>query len=316
MIEGNSSMNRSDLSDLNTFLAIADHLSFRAAAAQLGLTSSALSHSIRQLEERLGVRLLHRTTRSVSLTDSGLRLLERLRPGMDQISDALEELKEERRRPSGRLRIYSQHWAVGAVIAPMWERFLSSYPEVHLELAVGSAPVDIVAAGFDAGIAVRERVPTEMIAVRVTAPMKAAIVASPAYLNKHPAPRSPEDLSSHRCVQYRVARDGEIFRWRFERSGSRKLISVRGSLTVDGADTAIRAALDGLGLVYTLDALAEPYLQSGQLMRVLVNWSPSVDGVYLYYQGRRQPPAALRAFIEMIRAPKETSGRRFLKNPF
>jgi len=182
-------MNRGDLSDLNTFLAIADHLSFRAAAAQLGVTSSALSHSIRQLEERLGVRLLHRTTRSVSLTDSGLRLLERLRPGMDQISDALEELKEERHRPTGRLRIYTQHWTVGTVIAPIWERFLISYPEVHLELSVGSQPIDIVAAGFDAAIAVRDRVPAEMIPVRVTGPMEAAIVASPGYLAKHPAPR-------------------------------------------------------------------------------------------------------------------------------
>src|ERR1700746_428362 len=171
MTEGYSSMNRGDLTDLNTFLAIADHLSFRAAAAQLGVTSSALSHSVWQLEERLGVRLLHRTTRSVSLTDAGLRLLERLRPGMDQISDALEELKEERRRPSGRLRIYTQQWMVGTVIAPIWERFLTSYPEVHLELSVGSQPIDIVAAGFDAAIAVRDRVPAEMIAVAVTRPL-------------------------------------------------------------------------------------------------------------------------------------------------
>jgi DNA-binding transcriptional LysR family regulator len=310
-------MNRGDLSDLNTFLAIADHLSFRAAAAHLGVTSSALSHSIRQLEERLGVRLLHRTTRSVSLTDPGLRLLERLRPGMDQISDALEELKEERRRPSGRLRIYTQHWTVGTVIAPMWERFLTSYPDVHFELSVGSQPtIDIVAAGFDAGIAVRDRVPAEMIAVRVMRAMEAAVVASPGYLAKHPAPRTPDDLSSHQCVQYRTAQDGEIYRWRLERNGSRKVVSVRGRITVNSAETALRAALDGLGLAYTADALAEPFLRSGQLVRVLANWSPCIEGVYLYYQDRRQPPAALRAFIDMVRAPKETSGRRSLKNPF
>jgi DNA-binding transcriptional LysR family regulator len=203
-------MNRGDLTDLNTFLAIADHLSFRAAAAQLGVTSSALSHSIRQLEERLGVKLLHRTTRSVSLTDSGHRLLERLRPGMDQISAALEELKEERRRPSGRLRIYTQHWAAATVIAPMWQRFLSGYPEVHLELCVESGPMmDIVAGGFDAGLAVRERVPAEMIAVRVTGPMEAAVVASPSYFANRPQPRTPDDLASHQCVLYRIGRDGE-----------------------------------------------------------------------------------------------------------
>jgi len=214
------------------------------------------------------------------------------------------------------LRIYTQHWTVGTVIAPIWERFLTGYPEVHLELSVGSQPIDIVAAGFDAAIAVRDRVPAEMIAVRVTGPMEAAIVASPAYLAKHPPPRTPDDLSSHQCVQYRISHDGEIYRWRLERNGSRKLVSVRGSITVNAAETALRAALDGLGLAYTLDALAEPFLRSGQLVRVLANWSPCIEGAYLYYQGRRQPPAALRAFIDMVRAPKETSGRRSLKNPF
>jgi DNA-binding transcriptional LysR family regulator len=211
-------MNRGDLNDLNTFLAIADHLSFRAAAAQLGVTSSALSHSIRQLEERLGVRLLHRTTRSVLLTDSGLRLMERLRPGMDQISNALEELKEVRHRPSRRLRIYTQHWAAATVVAPVWQQFLSSYPDVHLELCVESGMIfDTVAGGFDAGLAVRDRVPDEMIAVRATGPMEAAVVASPSYFTKHPQPRTPDDLASHQCVLYRIGRVGEIFRWRAER---------------------------------------------------------------------------------------------------
>jgi DNA-binding transcriptional LysR family regulator len=310
-------MNRGDLGNLTTFLAIADHLSFRAAAAQLGVTSSALSHSVRQLEERLGARLLHRTTRSVSLTDSGVRLLERLRPGMDQISGALEELKEERRRPSGRLRIYTQYWTATTVVAPIWQRFLSSYPDVHLELCVeSSAEVDIVAGGFDAGLAVRENVPAEMIAVRVTSPMQAAVVASPGYLAKHPPPRTPDDLADHQCIQYRLGRDGEIFRWRFERKSSKKMVSVRGSVTVNNPETAIRAALDGLGIVYLIDPLVEPYLESGQLVRVLESWLPCMEGVYLYYHGRRQPPAALRAFIDMVRAPRESSPRRSLKNPF
>jgi DNA-binding transcriptional LysR family regulator len=310
-------MNRGDLGNLTTFLAIADHLSFRTAAAQLGVTSSALSHSVRQLEERLGARLLHRTTRSVSLTDSGVRLLERLRPGMDQISDALEELKEERRRPSGRLRIFAQYWTATTVVAPIWQRFLSSYPDVHLELCVeSSAEVDIVAGGFDAGLAVRENVPAEMIAVRVTSPMQAAVVASPGYLAKHPPPRTPDDLADHQCIQYRLGRDGEIFRWRFERKSSKKMVSVRGSVTVNNPETAIRAALDGLGIVYLIDPLVEPYLESGQLVRVLESWLPCMEGVYLYYHGRRQPPAALRAFIDMVRAPRESSPRRSLKNPF
>src|SRR5580693_10330017 len=158
-VERNSAMDRSHLADLTAFVAVADRLSFRAAAPQLGVTPSALSHSIRQLEERLGVRLLHRTTRSVSLTDAGRRLLDRLRPAIDQIAGALEDLNQERQRPMGRLRIYAVHVAGAALVAPIWQRFLSTYPEVHLELAVGEAPVDIVAKGFDAGIGPRDRMP-------------------------------------------------------------------------------------------------------------------------------------------------------------
>ena len=172
-------MDRGNLADLTVFVAVADHLSFRAAASRLGVTPSALSHSMRQLEERLGVRLLHRTTRSVSVTDAGRRLLDRLRPAIDQIADALEDVNQERQRPLGRLRIYAVHVAAAAVIAPVWGRFLSTYPDVHLELAVGEAPVDIVAKGFDAGIGPRDRAPADMIAVRVMGPMKVAVVGAP-----------------------------------------------------------------------------------------------------------------------------------------
>jgi DNA-binding transcriptional LysR family regulator len=164
-------MDRGNLAELTAFVAVADRLSFRAAASQLGITPSALSHSMRQLEERLGMRLLHRTTRSVSLTDAGRRLLDRLRPAIDQIAGALEDLNQERQRPMGRLRIYMVHIAGAAVVAPIWRRFLCTYPEVHLELAVGEAPIDIVANGFDAGIGPRDRAPADMIAVRVMGPM-------------------------------------------------------------------------------------------------------------------------------------------------
>jgi len=310
-------MHRSDFSNLNTFLVISDHLSFRVAAAHLGVTSSALSHSIRQLEERLGVRLLHRTTRSVSLTDSGLRLLERLRPGMEQISSALEELKEKQHRPSGRLRIYTHtDWAVRTVIAPVWERFLSSYPEVHLELCVESAPMDIVAAGFDAGVAVRNRVPAEAIAVRVSNAIQIAVVASGGYIAKRSAPRTPDDLTSHRCVAYRVSRDAEVLRWTFERNGRRRTISIPGSITLNNTGAALQAAVDGVGLAYLVEDLARPYLKTGQLVQVLKDWSPSIEGFHLYYQGRRQPSAALRAFIDILRAPKASYDRAPAKNPF
>jgi DNA-binding transcriptional LysR family regulator len=316
-VERNSGMDRGDLADLTAFVAVADHLSFRVAASQLGVTPSALSHSMRQLEERLGVRLLHRTTRSVSLTDAGRRLLDRLRPAIDQIAGALEDLNEERQRPMGRLRIYAVHVAGAAVVAPIWKRFLATYPEVHLELAVGEAPIDIVAKGFDAGIGPRDRMPADMIAVRVMEPMKIAVVGAPTYFAKRRPPRTPDELAGHSCVQYRVAAEGDVLVWPLERNRKSQRISVAGRVMVNDADLAVRAAVDGLGIAYTLEALAEPFLDSGQLVRVLEDWSPSFEGLYLYYPGHRQVPATLRALIDMIRAARGSApARRPLQNPF
>ena len=310
-------MNRADLADLSAFVAVADHLSFRAAASQLGVTPSALSHSMRQLEERLGVRLLNRTTRSVSVTDAGLRLLERLRPAVGQIAGALEDLNQERQRPLGRLRIYAIHLAAGAVIAPIWGRFLSTYPEVHLELALGEAPIDIVAKGFDAGIGPRDRVPADMIAVRVMGLMKIAVVGAPTYFARQRPPRTPDDLARHSCVQYRREADGGVLLWLFERNRKSRRISVDGRVMVNDADLAVRAAIDGLGIAYTLESLAQPFLRSGQLVRVLEDWSPSFEGLFLYYPGHRQVPAALRVLIDMMRAARGSArAARSLKNPF
>jgi DNA-binding transcriptional LysR family regulator len=310
-------MIRSDLADLSAFVAVADRLSFSAAASQLGVTPSALSHSMRQLEERLGVRLLHRTTRSVSLTDAGRRLLDRLRPAISEIAGALEDLNQERQRPMGRLRIYAVHVAGAAVVAPIWGRFLSTYPEVHLELAVGEAPVDIVAKGFDAGIGPRDRAAGDMIAVRVMGPMKIAVVGAPTYFAKRRPPRTPDDLASHSCVQYRMAAEGDLLVWPFERNRKSRRISVNGRVMVNDPDLAVRAAVDGLGIAYTIEARAEPFLRTGQLVRVLEDWSPSFEGLYLYYPGQRQVPAALRALIDMIRAARgAASARSSLKNPF
>src|SRR6202035_3359841 len=227
-VERNSAMDRGSLADLTAFVAVADRLSFRAAASQLGVTPSALSHSMRQLEERLGVRLLHRTTRSVSLTDAGRRLLDRLRPAIDQIAGALEDLNQERQRPMGRLRIYAIQLAAAAVVAPFWGRFLSTYPDVHLEVALGDASIDIVEKGFDAGIGPRDRVPADMIAVRVTGPMKVVVVGAPTYFAKRRPPRTPHDLARHSCVQYRMAGDGAVLAWPFERNRKSRRISVEG----------------------------------------------------------------------------------------
>ncbi len=309
-------MNRGDLADLNAFVAVADQRSFRAAASRLDVTPSALSHSMRQLEERLGMRLLNRTTRSVSVTDAGLRLLERLRPAISEIAGAIEDLNQQRQRPLGRLRVYAIHLAA-AVIVPIWARFLSTYPDVHLELAVGEAPIDIVAKGFDAGIGSRDRVPADMIAVRVMGPMKIAVVGAPSYFARRRRPRTPDELAGHSCIQYRRAADGDVLIWPFERNRKSRRISVDGRVMVNETDLAIRAAVDGLGIAYTLEALAEPFLRAGQLVGVLEDWSPSFEGLFLYYPGHRQVPATLRALIDMIRTARGSAPtKRSLQNPF
>jgi DNA-binding transcriptional LysR family regulator len=312
-----SAMQRDGLADLTVFVTVADHLSFRVAASRLGLTPSAISHSMRQLEERLGARLLNRTTRSVALTDAGVRLLERLRPAIDEIGAALEDLNEERSRPYGRLRIYATHLAAVAVIAPMWRRFLATYPDVQLEVDVGEPTVDLVSKGFDAGVGPQDRASSDMIAVRVMGPLKLAVVGASSYFAKRSPPRTPDDLARHHCIQYRRDPDGDLLEWPFERNGEAWTLPVHGRITVSNNDLALRAAVDGLGVACTIEGQAEPFLRSGQLVRVLEDWSPEIEGLFLYYPGLRQVPAALRAFIDMIRASQPpTDSRDCLENPF
>ncbi len=285
-------MHRGTLSDLTTFIAVADSLSFRGAGERLGLTPSALSHSMRQLEERLGTRLLNRTTRSVSVTDAGLRLLERLRPAFDQISSAMQDLNETRGRPAGRLRIYVSSSSAAAVLAPIWNRFLSTYADVSLEVESG------------AGVGPRDHSDIDMIAVRVTDPVKIAVVGSPSYFAQRRPPQSPEDLALHLCIGYRTIH-GKIFDWVFERNGTTTTVPVSGRAIVNTCELALRAAADGVGIAYAIESQAEPFVRSGQLVRVLQDWSPVFPGFYLYHPSRRQMPAALRALIDMIQATKK-----------
>jgi DNA-binding transcriptional LysR family regulator len=310
-------MRRADLADLTAFVAVADNLSFRTAASRLGITPSALSHTMRHFEERLGFRLLNRTTRSVSLTDAGLRLLDRLRPAVEQISRGLDDLKGEQGHPFGHLRLYMTHLAGAAVIAPVWARFLSTFPDVQLEVHADAAPGDIVAKGFDAGIGPKDWAAADMIAVRVMGPMRVAVVGAPAYFARRRPPRTPDDLARHSCVQYRRAADGAMFDWPFERGGKSERISVGGRIIVNDTDLAVRAAVDGLGIAYTIEAVADPFLRSGQLVRVLEDWSPSFDGLFLYYPGHRQVPVALRALIDMLRSARGSAqAKGSLENPF
>ena len=309
-------MRRADLAALTAFVAVADNLSFRAAASRLGVTPSALSHTMRQLEEHLRVRLLHRTTRSVALTDAGLRLLDRLRPAVEQVSRALNDLKGEQGHPFGRLRLYVTYLAGAAVMAPVWARFLSAFPDVQLEVHADAAPGDIVAKGFDAGIGPKDWAAADMIAVRVMGPMRVAVVAAPAYFARRRPPCTPDDLAHHSCIQYRRAADGAMFEWPFERNGKSQRISVDGRIIVNDTDLAVRAAVDGLGIAYAAEAVADPFLRSGQLLRVLEDWSPSFEGFFLYYPGHRQVPVALRALIDMLRtAHRSAPAKGLLENP-
>jgi DNA-binding transcriptional LysR family regulator len=222
---------------------------------------------------------------------------------VDEILSALDNLEEERSRPFGRLRIHATRLAAAAVVAPVWGRYLTTYPDVHLEIAVDEGAPDIVARGFDAGIGQRDRITADMIAVRVMGPMKVAVIAAPTYFARQRPPRTPDDLARHACIQYRRPSTGAVFEWPFERDGATRRISVDGRLMVNDPDICVRAAVDGLGIAYTIEALAEPFLRSGQLVRVLEDWCPSFEGLFLYHPSHRQVPAALRALIDMLRTP-------------
>ena len=300
-------MRRADLSDLTAFVAVAEHRSFRAAAAQLGVTPSALSHRLRQLEQRIGARLLNRTTRSVAPTDAGRTLLEQLRPAMDQIDQALNTAKTSQHKPSGRLALCVHPMVAEIVLTPIWRKFLFAYPEVQLEIVGHEPGVDIVAKGFDAGIAPRDFVALDMTMVRVTPPLRMAVVGAPQYFVRNSVPKSPADLARHNCIQMKKPGSAKTMQWvlsgksitRF--TGDAHALPTSGNLVVEDVNLAMRAAIDGLGIAMTLETLAEFYINAGHLVRVLEEWSPSYDGFYLYYPGQRQVPAALRALIDMIK---------------
>ena len=294
-------MRPKDIASLAAFLQVAELHSFRAAASRLSVTPSALSQTMRQLEERMGVRLLNRTTRSVSMTDAGARLFDQLRPAFGQICGAMEDLNRKRKRPTGTLRIYASPGAAAATVSPVWERFLSSYPEVQLELRIDPAPVDIVAIGFDAIIGSLEHLATDMIAVRATAPMKMAIVAAPSYLARYGHPHTPEELLSHRCIQYRLAPDQPLFPWSFVHDTRAHRIPIEARLILNNSEMAVRAAVEGVGVVYVLETMVQCYLQTGQLVTLLEEFAPSFDGFFIGYTSNRQISAPLRAFLNMIR---------------
>lgn len=294
-------MNPRDLPDLATLALVARHRSFARAAAELGVSRSALSHAVRGLEGRMGVRLLNRTTRSVSPTAAGERLLAQLAPAFDRIAQAVDETNGQRDRPGGRLRLNVPRLAALLVLAPILPSFLATHPDLELELAVEDATIDIVAQGFDAGIRFGERLEGDMIALPIGSPVEFAVVGSPSYFARRTPPLTPNDLADHACIRYRMRGSGRLFDWEFERDGREVAVAVNGPLTLDAPELMVRAAVDGLGLAYVAFADVETRLRAGELVRVLADWCPPSARLHLYYPNRHHVPAALRALIDWLR---------------
>ena len=293
---------------LSELLAVARHRSFRAAAAELRVTPAAVSQAIRALEARVGLPLFQRTTRRVALTEAGTQLLSRLRPAATDITEALDALATLRQRPAGNLRLSVPRIALDLVVYPVLPELRRAYPEVTVEIDVNDASVDLIAEGFDAGIRIGDFVERDMVAVRVSGEQRAAIVASPAYLDGRGTPRTPRDLTEHRCINFRRGSSG-VYRWEFEKGSRSMAVAVQGPLVVNDAELMMRAALDGVGLAFSFEDHVAPDLASGRLVRVLEDWCAPFPGYFLYYPSRRQQPPALSALIETLRLPPPNARR-------
>jgi DNA-binding transcriptional LysR family regulator len=292
-------MKTSGLAELEAVLAVARHRSFRAAATELGVSTSALSYAVAGLESRIAVRLFNRTTRSVSLSEAGAQFVDSVAPALSTIRVAIERAGSFRDTVSGMLRINTSAGAARQVM-PLFIEFLQRYPEMRLDIVTEGRLVDIVADGFDAGIRLAETVPRDMIAVPFGDTQRFAVVGSPAYFTRHEPPRTPGDLHAHRCIRTRMP-SGAIYQWEFERHGEAVRIEAKGSLMLDEPGLTQQAARASLGLAYLSEWNVATDLQAGTLIRVLEGWTPPHDGLCLYYPGRRHVPAGLRALIEMIR---------------
>jgi DNA-binding transcriptional LysR family regulator len=305
-----SGINREDWGSLAAFAVVAEERSFTRAAARLGVSPSALSHTMRRLEERLHIQLLARSTRSVSTTEAGERLLARLRPAIEEISGAVEDLGRLVGRPSGHVRITASRIAARMVIAPALRRFIERYPEIVVEVLIESGLTDIVARRFDAGIRLGESLEKDVVAVPVTGQLRMAVVGAPLYFATHPIPSTPRDLRKHRCINFRLPAAGTIYKWEFERGQRKVEVGVDGPLIFDDESMVLDATLAGLGLAYLIEDQVASLLRAGALSRVLEDWCPAFPGFFLYYPGRRQVSPALAALIDAIRVPaKARKGR-------
>lgn len=293
-------MIRADFSELTIFTLIAEHRSFRAAARVLGVSPSALSHTIRNLEAKLNVRLFNRTTRSVALTEAGEQMLRRVGPAMAELEDAVNEAAVARNRPSGSIRINAAEAGARPIIQHVLPAFLNAYPDIHVEFVVDTRFVDIVADGFDAGIRVRDDVPKDMTVVPFGPDWRFLAVAAPAYLARQKPPQTPQDLLKHRCIRFRFT-SGALYPWELQRDGKSTNVDVQGPMTLGNTNLMLEAALNGIGIAWLPETLVTEHLAQNRLVRVLPEWSHAVSGACLYYPANRHAPTALRLFAQAVR---------------
>jgi DNA-binding transcriptional LysR family regulator len=291
---------RSDLADFGYFLAIARHRNFRLAGLELGISASALSHALKGLESRLGVRLVHRTNRSVTLTDAGEELCGAIASPFDSIGQAVENLNRFRDVPTGRIRLNVPVDAAPLLLAPVLPVFLDRYPDIEVEIVASNRMLDVVDSGFDAGIRYGGTVPEDMVAQRLSADLRWVVAATPSYLERHGTPDNPEDLRAHRCLRIRVG-DGSLYRWEFQGPDGEFAVPAPGRITIDETRAMLALGLAGMGLMYGLEPIFAPLCAKGELRLVLEDWSTTSPGYHIYYSSRRQVPAALRLLIETIR---------------
>lgn len=294
-------MIRQHLNDIHTFVVVAREHSFTRAAARLGLSPSAVSHAVSGLEERLGIRLLTRTTRSVSPTEAGARFLAALGPKMDEIETELSLLQDMRDKPAGTVRITSTDHAADTILLPKLSKLLPSYPDLNVEIVVDYGLTDIVSDRFDAGVRIGNSVAKDMIAVRIGPDIRMAVVASPSYFERKSVPNAPNDLIHHNCVNLRLPTHGSTFAWPFERRGNRFSMRVEGQITCNMLSQLVNAALAGLGVIYIAEDIVEPHIQSGRLIRVLRDWMPVFSGFHLYYASRKQSSRAFMLIVDALR---------------
>jgi DNA-binding transcriptional LysR family regulator len=294
-------MARENFNDLLAFITVAREGSFTRAAAQLGVSQSALSHTIRALEARLGIRLLTRTTRSVSPTEAGERVLQNVAPRFDEIESAMAALTELREKPAGTVRITTAEHAANSVIWPRLSKFLPDYPDIRVELTIDYGLTDIVADRYDLGVRLGDQVAKDMIAVRIGPDMRMAVVGAPDYFAKRPLPETPQDLTAHDCINLRLPTHGGLYAWEFEKEGHPLNARVEGQLTFNSSTPRLRAALAGFGLAFLPEDMAQEHIAEGRLVRVLEDWCPTFPGYHVYYPSRRQSSPALALVINALR---------------